>query len=396
MAGIELEVHVVPFGCKPAVDFFKELGIPIRWTPPQLDLPSAVRYFLRFLEEGQPDIYVPNFVVPAYYAAGHARRAGIPTVGVLLSDNSYYQRIIDEFINGDPDFRISAVVPCSTFLESQISSTARALGVMVRRIACGVPIPARKAELSSSVFRLVYIGRLVEEAKRVSDVATALCTVTQNIPNLEAWIVGEGEARPAVEQIIREKGMCARVQVLGRVDSVYDVLASCHGLVLLSDYEGLPTSVLEAMATGVVPICLGTRSGVREAIEHGVNGLIVKDRAADFLAAVDGLQSDPAKWRQLSRAARETVRQRFSAEQCAHQWVELLEHLNKREAARVDFQAPRELRLPPLDPRFYFAIKPPWKKKLEQHIRSIPPLYRIAKATLALGRKIKGHADRLV
>jgi glycosyltransferase involved in cell wall biosynthesis len=64
------------------------------------------------------------------------------------------------------------------------------------------------------------------------------------------------------------------------------------------------------MAIGVVPICLDSRSGIREAIEHGVNGLVVKDRAADFLAAVGYLQSDPAKWRQLSLAARETVLQR--------------------------------------------------------------------------------------
>ena len=105
--------------------------------------------------------------------------------------------------------------------------------------------------------------------------------------------------------------------------------------------------MLEAMATGVVPICLDTRSGIREAIEHGVNGLIVKDRAVDFLAIVNALQSDPEKWRQLSLAARETVRRRFSIEECARQWVVLLEHLKRKEPARADFRAPRVLRLPP-------------------------------------------------
>jgi colanic acid/amylovoran biosynthesis glycosyltransferase len=66
--------------------------------------------------------------------------------------------------------------------------------------------------------------------------------------------------------------------------------------VLLSDYEGLPVSVLEAMASGVVPICLDTRSGTQEAIQHGVNGLIVKDRADDFFTSVEALQGDPAWW----------------------------------------------------------------------------------------------------
>ena len=293
MAGFEVDVHVMAFGGKPGVNcaFFKEHGIPVRWMPWQTHLPYAVRSFLKFLEESQPDVYVPNCIVPAYFAAGYARRSGIPTVGVLHSDNSFHWGLVDEFIKGRPEFRVSAVVPVSSFLESEVSSTAASLGVTVCRIGYGVPIPAKLAESPTSVFRLVYIGRLVEEQKRVSDVTTALCAVAQRIPNLEAWIVGEGSARNAVEDIIRKKGNGC-VRLLGRVDNanIYDVLGQCHGLVLLSDYEGLPVSMLEGMAAGVVPICLDVRSGIREALEHGVNGLIVKDRADDFFSAVKALQ----------------------------------------------------------------------------------------------------------
>src|SRR6266446_4068571 len=135
MAGVELEVHAVGIGGEPSVHcaFFKEQGIPVRWTPYLWHLPYAVRSLLRFIEEGQPDVYVPNSVCPAYYAAGYARRAGIATVGVMQTDHSYCWGIVDQFVNGDPDFRVSAVVPCSTFLESLVSSTAPALGVTVRR-----------------------------------------------------------------------------------------------------------------------------------------------------------------------------------------------------------------------------------------------------------------------
>ena len=394
MAGIEPEVHAMGRGGKPGLHctFLKEQGIPVHWTPLLMHVPYAVRSLLRLLEEGQPDIYVPFFVLPAYYAAGYARRAGIPTVGTMLSDEPYFSGIVDEFVNGDPNFRLSAITPCSTFLESQASSAAAAPGVIVRRIACGVPIPARTAEPAGSVFRLVYTGRLVEEAKRISDVVRALCAAAQNIPNLEAWMTGDGDARPAVEAIIREKGLGARVRLLGRVDSVYDVLAQCHGLVLLSDYEGLPTSVLEAMATGVVPICLDTRSGVREAIEHGVNGLIVKDRGVEFLAAVRGLQSDPAKWQQLSLAARETALKRYSVEETARQWVDLLEHLFVRKPARAGFPAFGTLRLPPPNPKFgIYGASLPWHKRTEDYIKTVPPLYRMARAAVAVRRKVKSQ-----
>src|SRR5262249_15732210 len=236
--------------------------------------------------------------------------------------------LVEEFIEGHPKFRVSAVVPVSSYLESRVTSITRALGVTICRIGYGVPIPSNRAAPPGSVFRLIYVGRLVEGQKRVSDVAAALCSAAEAIPNLEAWIVGEGSARPAVEDIIRKKGD-GRVRLLGRVDNakIYDVLVQCHGLVLLSDYEGLPISMLEAMAAGVVPICLDMRSGIREAIEHGVNGLIVKDRTDGFFSAVKALQGDQVRWQELSMAARETVARRYSIEECARQWTGLLRRL---------------------------------------------------------------------
>ena len=152
MAGVEVDVHVMAFGGKPGANcaFFKEHGIPVRWIPWQTHLPYAVRSFLKFLEESQPDVYVPNCIVPAYFAAGYARRSGIPTVGVLHSDDSFHWGLVDEFIKGRPEFRVSAVVPVSSFLESEVSSTAASLGVTVCRIGYGVPIPAKLAESPTS------------------------------------------------------------------------------------------------------------------------------------------------------------------------------------------------------------------------------------------------------
>jgi colanic acid/amylovoran biosynthesis glycosyltransferase len=399
-AGVEVDVLLMGHGNKPGTNyaFFKGHGISVRWEPWQWHLPHAVRSVLKLLEESQPDVYVANCIVPAYFAAGYARRSGIPTVGVLHSDDPFYWGLMDEVVKGRPEFRVSAVVPVSNFLESEVTSTAAALDVTVCRIGYGVEIPAKAIEPPSSVFRLVYTGRLVEEQKRISDVTTALCAAVQSIPNLEAWIVGDGSARPAVEDIIREKGH-RRVQLLGRVENanIYDVLAQCHGLVLLSDYEGLPISMLEAMAAGVVPICLEMRSGIRETLEHGVNGLIVKDRADDLFGAIKALQGDPAKWHRLSLAARETVRQRYSIEECARQWATLLRRLSSARASQATFKAPRMLRLPPPNPKLTGGdMRLPWKTRLNGKIRSMPKIYRLAKAALAAGRRVKNSKLGLV
>src|SRR5262249_41145196 len=157
-----------------------------------------------------------NCIVPAYFAAGHARRSGIPTVGILHSDDPYYWGLVDEFIKGPPEFRLSAVVPVSAFLESEVSSIAMPRCVAVLRIGPAVPVPNKARQFLDVAFCLVYMGRLIEEQKWSSDVAVTLCEVVTRNPNLEEWIVGDAPARQAVEGIIQEKGVGARVRLLGR------------------------------------------------------------------------------------------------------------------------------------------------------------------------------------
>jgi colanic acid/amylovoran biosynthesis glycosyltransferase len=391
-ANIELEVHVMAIGGEPGVNCaaFEKQGIRVRWIPFQWHLPQAVRSLVQLVKESQPDIYVPNCIIPAYYAGKYVRLSGIPTVGILHSDDLFHWGIVDEFIIGYPDFRVSVVVPVSRFLESRIASIAEGRRVMVRRIGYGVPIPQRAAERANKVFRLVYIGRLVEKQKRISDVTEALCRVATRLPDLEAWIVGEGPAREAVEKIICQSGVGNRVQLLAGVDNanIYGVLVQCHCLVLLSDYEGLPISVLEGMATGLVPICLDTRSGIREAILHGINGLIVKDRGPDFFAAVTDLHSNRAWWQQMSAAARDTARWHYSIDRCARQWIDLLYELDMQRSGRTVLRAPRPLRLPPPNPKFGAqGASVPWTKRLEEYVRSKPPAHRVARSIAALGRK---------
>jgi glycosyltransferase involved in cell wall biosynthesis len=352
-AGFEVEVHVLGAeGVNCAT--FARLGIPYRLCPFEPDITEAARNCLRMIEASQPDIYVPNCILPAYYAAAYARQQGVRTVGVLHSDDPFYWGIVDEFINGSAAFRLSSLVAVSSFLREAVAASAQRNNIITRRIGCGVPLTRERAQRCGEVFRLVYTGRLEEEQKRISEVARALCAVVKQNPGVEAWIVGEGSARPEAERIIQTSGVDPmRVRLLGRVDnaSIYSVLRQCHAFVLLSDYEGLPVSMLEAMACGVVPVCLEMRSGIREAIQPGVNGMIVRDRWEDFYAAVQTLKNDPSRWSKLSANARDTVKESFSEETCAAAWIELLGSLVKKRQSGAT-KIPVFIRLPRRNPKF--------------------------------------------
>jgi len=355
--GVAVEAHLLGFDGAPGANtlWFEAHGVPVRWAPWPRETTEAARACLQFVATSPPDVYVSNCILPSYIAAAHLRAAGLPTIGVLHADDAFYESVVDAFVRTPARPGLSALVPVSAFLESKVQPLAAARGLSVRRIGCGVPLTDAAASAATDRFRLIYVGRLEEEQKRISDLTHALCAAARQNPALDAWIVGEGRARADVERIIAaESPAVGRVRLLGRLDNdaIYDVLRQSHALVLLSDYEGLPVSVLEAMSVGVVPICLDLRSGIREAISPGVNGLIVTDRDADFLAAVRSLSADPILWARLSAAARQTVAREFSIEACADRWHELLTAQAASAPRDFRFQVPRRVTLPPPDLRF--------------------------------------------
>lgn len=324
-------------------------GVDCAAVATQTYIEDRVRWILKRLQEDPPDVFVPNAMLPSYYAGRWAREAGIPTVGILHSDDSYHRGLLNEFVFGDTDYRLSALVCVSRFLEQEVLRR-RPHGVLIRRIPCGVPIPEDMAQLPTGRMRLVYTGRLVEEQKRISELTRALCRVVREVESTEAFIYGEGPAATQVDQIVSSDGNGLPIHFAGRVDSdrIQEHLQKGHVLVLLSDYEGLPISMMEAMASGVVPICLRTRSGAVELIEHDKTGLLVSNRGDDFVNAARRLRCEPDTWERLSLAARAKMQAEYSSEASAASWETLLRALSDNSQTKRVVKAPRQVVLPPI------------------------------------------------
>ena len=136
---------------------------------------------------------------------------------------------------------------------------------------------------------------------------------TLSHPGLTMWIVGDGSERPAAESQAAQLGLGPdRVRFLGRRSDVDRLLNAADFFVLPSDIEGLPMSVLEAMAHGL-PIVATQVGGVPEIIDHDGNGLLVPaGDVAALAAAIHRVATDPALRRRLGDAGRERVSTAFS------------------------------------------------------------------------------------
>jgi colanic acid/amylovoran biosynthesis glycosyltransferase len=308
---------------------------------------DQVKWILEQAQKNPPDVFVPNLPAAAYHAGRWFRTAGIPTVGVLHSDDAYYQAIQDEFVFGRKANRLSSLVCVSQELERQVRERSPT-DTSIHRIPYGVNIPPTAVEHLAERFRIAYVGRLAEEQKRISDLTRALIRVCRAIPHAEAIIYGDGPDKSNVERILAEEGNGVAVRLGGSLPNpvVQDELLKCDVVTLLSDYEGLPIALLEAMACGCVPVCLSMRSGISELIRDKESGYIVADRDSSFIDAMKNLSSDVDLRRRLGAAARNTVVQHYSNSHSAELWADHLSALAAR-AAPKKFEVPRRVFLVP-------------------------------------------------
>jgi glycosyltransferase involved in cell wall biosynthesis len=136
-------------------------------------------------------------------------------------------------------------------------------------------------------------------------------------------IAGDGPDHAAVEAEVARLGLEGTVELLGTRGDVPALLADADVFVLASDSEGLPMSVLEAMAARLAVVASAV-GGVPELVRDGETGALVPPRDSAALArALAPLVSDAALRDRLGEAGRRRVEREFSLERFEHEHLEL-------------------------------------------------------------------------
>ena len=186
----------------------------------------------------------------------------------------------------------------------------------------GIPVdefPFRERSLpGNGEWRLAQAGRLIEK-KGLPVTLRAFALFQRQHPNATLTIAGEGPMLDQLHKLARELNIEGRVSFTGFVspEQLRDIYYRSHIFLHPSqtghdgNQEGIPNSMLEAMATGL-PVFATQHGGIPEAIEHGVSGVLVPERDYEGLAGV--LLNAAQDFDLLSRIARsgaEVVRKNF-------------------------------------------------------------------------------------
>ena len=117
------------------------------------------------------------------------------------------------------------------------------------------------------------------------------------------------------------------MRMLGRLSraEVLDELRTSDLFVLLSDFEGLPLSIIEAMAAGCVPVVAEMESGISELLVPDESGVIVHGRNyAHWARTIRDLWHDDVRLAAMGERGQRTVRASFTVERIAEQFDALL------------------------------------------------------------------------
>jgi len=186
------------------------------------------------------------------------------------------------------------------------------------------PSKRLELELGLSPGNLIVgsVGRLSEQ-KGYTFLIKAASTVVAELPNVKFIIIGDGELREQLHQQAKQLGLSETVIFTGPRQDIESLYGIMDIFVLPSLWEGLPTVVLESMASGV-PVVATDIPGTRELVQASRTGWLAQPRdSASLAACILEALNNPVKRATLAQAALQDVVPRFSMECIADQYEQL-------------------------------------------------------------------------
>ncbi|KKW93666.1 glycosyltransferase family 4 protein [Sphingobium chungbukense] len=343
------------------------MGVRFRRTPmaragtnPLHDIRTLAHY-VRLMRAERPDVVVAYTQKPIIYGGMAARLVGaryfaiMSGLGYVFSEEAAERRwlrtIVSRlyragvararciFVFNSDDHRV--------MLESGIVSP----GQRVMQVA-GSGVDVRhfsRRPLPDGPFTFLMMGRLMRD-KGVGEYVEAARITRRRRKDVRFLLLTRPETEnptgytAADLQSWRDAGL---IEFLPETRDVRPFLASAHVFVLPSFYrEGLPRTILEALATGR-PVITTDMPGCRDPINEGVNGLLVPPRdAAALAAAMEKLIADPALVAAMAGAARQTAAEVYDVDKVNAVLLEAMQ-LHGPTVASVTAATPRPTLLVP-------------------------------------------------
>jgi glycosyltransferase involved in cell wall biosynthesis len=317
---------VVVIGGSDAAPLLEEqlraLGVGTRRLAPMVNslspwrLLRSTRALTRLLQQEKPDVIHAHSAIAGATARMAGRLANIPVVytvhGFGFKPQAPWPQRFAALLLEWLLARLTAHMICVSEHERAL---ARRLPLPAGRISVvhnALQDNTLRAQPALEPMRVVMVARCAPPKRHdllLQALALAAARLGREIP---ATLVGGGPQLPALQAQARALGL-AQVRFTGDVGDVAQRLAEHNAFALVSDHEGLPISVIEALRCGL-PVVGSDLPGLRELIDHGQEGWLVPNLAAPLADALLALAAQPQERARMGQAARGRYEQQFEAQ----------------------------------------------------------------------------------
>lgn len=305
-----------------ASDFARNHVEVVCWDERREIFEDRIERTLQRLREFKPGIVIAN-LAPFEFEILRYLPKGIFKIAMLHSHDPNVYPTVEKYADW-----IDMLVGVSAVIVKKLAGMRAFNRLPKHHLPCGVPMPAKLIPQTrpTELIRILYLGRVANEAKRVHLFPQIARKLEQERIAFHWTIAGDGPDRTALETEIKRRGLTSRFNFLGTVSYMKTgALFDNHDvLMLVSDYEGLPLSLLEAMGHGIVPVVSDLASGIREVVDQSNGILVPVDDIEGYARAIVHLHQNRTEWESKSAAARQRVRTEFSVESMTDRWLEFL------------------------------------------------------------------------
>jgi len=241
--------------------------------------------------------------------------------------------LLDRVMTG---FCQDAVVAVSQHLKRVLEPRYPNKIVVIRNFIDTDEIPATPAERpdelmqSDALYRVILVGRCVP-VKRIDLFIDTIASLRNDHKlEVEGSICGDGPLLQTMKQYANTKGVAKFIHFRGFVHDMEPEWASIDALVMPSDHEGLPMTLLEALLRKV-PVVAHNAGGIPEVLDHGNSGLLVDNHSATGYAdKLAQLIKQPEMATQLAANGQNHVKKEFSKHENVQKYEALYRAISQK------------------------------------------------------------------
>lgn len=193
----------------------------------------------------------------------------------------------------------------------------------------GMPVDeyVKKTDYTSNT-NILHVARF-HESKNHRGLIEAFEMLHRKYPDVKLNLVGTGELENEIKELVNSKGLQDSVFFKGLLDDVKEEMSKADIFCLPSNYEGMPMTIIEAMASGL-PVAATAVGGVPDMITDGEDGLLCSNTPQNIADCLEKLIASEELRERLGKNAVETSK-KYSSDNMAKKYYDLyLGFINQR------------------------------------------------------------------